>query len=94
MALYEGRLRGDPKAALSAARELLERDLVLESRDLSSGVRSFVFGQLGIVELWTGDLDSAIAHLERAYANALDARQRLDRPGRHRAPRDGTRVPR
>jgi LuxR family transcriptional regulator, maltose regulon positive regulatory protein len=73
MALYEGRLRGDPKAALQASRELLERDLVLESGDLSSGVRSFVLGQLGIVELWTGDLEAATAHLERAHANALDA---------------------
>ena len=74
MALYEGRLRGDPKAALRAARALLERgDGVLESGELSSGVRSFVLGQLGIVELWTGDLDSALAHLDRAYANALDA---------------------
>ncbi|MGZ4278173.1 MAG: LuxR C-terminal-related transcriptional regulator [Solirubrobacteraceae bacterium] len=73
VALYEGRLRGDPKAALRAARELLERDLVLESGDLSSGVRSFVLGQLGIVELWTGDLEAATAHLERAHANALEA---------------------
>jgi LuxR family maltose regulon positive regulatory protein len=73
MSLYEGRLRGDPKAALQAAGELLRGDVVLVSGDLSSGVRSFVLAQLGIVELWTGDLDSARAHLERAYANALDA---------------------
>jgi LuxR family maltose regulon positive regulatory protein len=74
MALYEGRLRGDPKAALRAARELLGRgDGVLESVELTSGVRSFVLGQLGIVELWTGDLDSALAHLDRAHANAIDA---------------------
>jgi LuxR family maltose regulon positive regulatory protein len=73
MALYEGRLRGDPKAALWAARELRDQATVLDSGDLSSGVRSFVLGQLGIVELWTGDLDAATAHLDRAYANALDA---------------------
>ncbi|HEX6697816.1 MAG TPA: hypothetical protein VF080_13490, partial [Solirubrobacteraceae bacterium] len=73
MALYEGRLRGDPKAALWAARELRDQTAVLDSGELSSALRSFVFGQLGIVELWTGDLDSAIAHLDRAYANALDA---------------------
>jgi LuxR family transcriptional regulator, maltose regulon positive regulatory protein len=54
-------------------RALLDRDVVLENDDLSSGVRSFVLGQLGIVELWTGDLDAAIGHLERAYAGALDA---------------------
>jgi LuxR family maltose regulon positive regulatory protein len=72
--VYEGRLRGDLNAALRAARELLDRgDVVLESGELSSGVRSFVLGQLGVVELWTGDLDAAIAHLERSYASALDA---------------------
>ena len=73
MGLYDGRLRGDPKAALQAARELLERDVVLENDDLSSSVRSFVLGQLGIVELWTGDLDSATGHLERAHASAVEA---------------------
>jgi LuxR family maltose regulon positive regulatory protein len=72
MGLYEGRLRGDPVAALEAARELLDRDAVLESGNLNSGVRSFVLGQLGIVELWTGDLDAATAHLERAHASALE----------------------
>jgi LuxR family transcriptional regulator, maltose regulon positive regulatory protein len=72
MGLYAGRLRGDPKAALQAARELLERDVVLDDDNLSSGVRSFVLGQLGIVELWTGDLDSATGHLERAHASARD----------------------
>jgi LuxR family maltose regulon positive regulatory protein len=73
MGLYEGRLRGDPKAALEAARALLQRDVVLEHHDLSSGARSFVLGQLGIVELWTGDLDAAIGHLERAHASAGEA---------------------
>ena len=73
MGLYEGRLRGDPKAALWAARELRDQAAVLDSGELNSSVRSFVLGQLGIVELWTGDLDSALAHLDRAYANALDA---------------------
>jgi LuxR family transcriptional regulator, maltose regulon positive regulatory protein len=72
MGLYEGRLRGDPIAALQAARVLLDRDLVLESADLASGVRAFVLAQLGIVELWTGDLESAVAHLERASAGARD----------------------
>jgi LuxR family maltose regulon positive regulatory protein len=73
MVLYAGRLRGDPKAALRAARELSDEATVLDSGALSSDVRSFVLGQLGIVELWTGDLDAATAHLERAHANALDA---------------------
>ena len=71
--LYEGRLRGDPVAALHAARALLDRDAVLASDALVAGVRSFVLGQLGIVELWTGDLDAATAHLERAHAGALES---------------------
>ena len=36
-------------------------------------MRSFVLGQLGIVELWTGELDAATAHLERAHAGALES---------------------
>ena len=71
--LYEGRLRGDPVAALHTARELLDRDCVLESDALVASVRSFVLGQLGIVELWTGELDAATAHLERAHAGALES---------------------
>jgi LuxR family transcriptional regulator, maltose regulon positive regulatory protein len=71
--LYEGRLRGDPIAALQAARGVLDRDAVLESDALVAGVRSFLLGQLGIVELWTGELDAATAHLERAYAGALES---------------------
>ena len=69
--LYEGRLRGDPIAALQTARALLDRDAVLESDALAAGARCFILGQLGIVELWTGELDAATAHLERAYAGAL-----------------------
>ena len=72
MALYEGRLRGDPVAALQAARGLLERSGALETGQLSSGARSFVLGQLGIVELWTGDLEAATTHLERAHVCAVD----------------------
>jgi LuxR family maltose regulon positive regulatory protein len=71
--LYEGRVRGEPIAALRAARALLDRDAVLESDALAPAVRCFVLGQLGIVELWTGDLESGTAHLERAYAGALEA---------------------
>jgi LuxR family maltose regulon positive regulatory protein len=71
--LYEGRLRGDPIAALQAARGVLDRDAVLESDALVAGVRSFLLGQLGIVELWTGEVDAATAHLERACAGALES---------------------
>ena len=71
--LYEGRLRGDPRRrAAGRARAARAQPRVLDSGELSSGVRSFVLGQLGIVELWTGDLDAATAHLERAHASAVD----------------------
>ena len=72
MRLYEGRLRGDPVAALQAARGLLQRNGALDSGELSSAARSFVLGQLGIVELWTGDLEAATAHLERAHVYAVE----------------------
>jgi LuxR family maltose regulon positive regulatory protein len=72
VALYEGRLRGDPKMALRAARKLLARDAAVENEDLGAGMRAFVLAQLGIVELWTGDLDSAVPHLERARAVAIE----------------------
>jgi LuxR family transcriptional regulator, maltose regulon positive regulatory protein len=72
MGLYEGRMRGDPIGALGRARELLDRDAVLEDGALATGVRSFVLTQLGIVELWTGDLDAATAHLEGAHAAAVE----------------------
>jgi LuxR family maltose regulon positive regulatory protein len=69
--LYEGRLRGDLETALQAARKLLHGDAVLDPGHLSSVVRAFVLAQLGIVELWSGDLDAATGHLERAHAAAL-----------------------
>jgi LuxR family transcriptional regulator, maltose regulon positive regulatory protein len=68
--LYEGRLRGDLETALDAARKLLHGDAVLDGGHLSSIVRAFVLAQLGIVELWSGDLDAATGHLERAHAAA------------------------
>jgi LuxR family transcriptional regulator, maltose regulon positive regulatory protein len=73
MGLYEGRARGDPKQALQAARHLLDRDLILEGEDVSGGVRAFVLAQLGIVELWTGDLEAATDHLELAMRAAYAA---------------------
>jgi LuxR family maltose regulon positive regulatory protein len=73
VSLYEGRLRGDPERALQAARGLLDRDPVLDDEDLNLGVRAFVLAQLGIVELWTGDLDAAAEHLERAMSAATVA---------------------
>jgi len=68
--LYEGRLRADLDTALQAARPLLDGDVLLDDGHLSSSVRAFVLAQLGIVELWSGDLDAAVDHLERAHASA------------------------
>jgi LuxR family transcriptional regulator, maltose regulon positive regulatory protein len=74
MRLYEGRARGDPKRALEAARQLLGRDPVLDGEDGIGDVRGFVLCQLGIVELWTGELEAATEHLERAMSAATAAR--------------------
>jgi LuxR family maltose regulon positive regulatory protein len=70
--LYEGRLRGDFDAALRAARRLLDGEVVLAPGRLSGVVRAFVMTQLGIVELWSGDLDAATRHLERGYATSVE----------------------
>jgi LuxR family transcriptional regulator, maltose regulon positive regulatory protein len=72
VALYEGRFRGDPSEAVAAARKLLARDEVLEGDRVEPGIRGMVLTQLGIVELWTGHLDAAVGHLERAHAVAAE----------------------
>ena len=71
--LYEGRLRGDPAKAVRAARELLERDAVLDSEEIAPSVRAFLVCQLGILEVWTGELEAAIGHLEAGLNAALGA---------------------
>ena len=70
--LYEGRFGRDPAGALAAAREWLGRGPVLEGPDVSAHLRALVLTQLGIVEMWTGDLNAAVEHLERAYAVAAE----------------------
>jgi LuxR family maltose regulon positive regulatory protein len=70
VALYEGRFRGDPAEAIAAARRLLARDDVLEGDRVEPGIRGMVLTQLGIVELWTGHIEAAVGHLERAHAVA------------------------
>jgi LuxR family transcriptional regulator, maltose regulon positive regulatory protein len=72
--LYEARFRGDPVDALTAARERLERGSVLEGDEVTPNLRGLVLTQLGIVELWTGELDAAVGHLERAHAVAAEER--------------------
>jgi LuxR family maltose regulon positive regulatory protein len=70
--LYAGRLYGDPARALETAHELLARDRVLETDETAAGLRGLVLCQLGILELWTGDVDAAVGHLERARAVAAE----------------------
>jgi LuxR family maltose regulon positive regulatory protein len=70
--LYEGRFGGDPLGALAAAREWLGHGPVLESHEVAPNLRSLLLTQLGIVEMWTGDLVAAVEHLERAHAVAAD----------------------
>jgi LuxR family transcriptional regulator, maltose regulon positive regulatory protein len=70
--LYEGRFGADPAGALEAGRRWLARGQVLDGTDVTPNLRSLVLAQLGIVELWTGDLDAAIGHLERAHAVAAE----------------------
>ena len=72
MALYEGRFGADPAVALTAARGWLGRGRVLEGHDVSPSLRGLVLTQLGIVEMWTGELDAAVEHLERAHAVAAE----------------------
>ena len=61
-----------PRRRAAGGARTARAQAALETGQLSSGARSFVLGQLGIVELWTGDLDAATAHLERAHVCAVD----------------------
>ncbi len=70
--LYEGRFGADPAGALAAARKWLGRGSVLEGHDVAPNLRGLLLTQLGIVETWTGDLDAAVGHLERAHAVAAE----------------------
>jgi len=69
--LCAARARGDADAAREAARALLDRAHVLEGP--AAKWRSLALGNLGIVELWTGDLAAAERDLGGAHAAAVDA---------------------
>jgi LuxR family maltose regulon positive regulatory protein len=71
--LYEGRFGADPAGALAAARTWLGRGPVLEGDGVAPNLRGLLLTQLGIVEMWTGDLDGASEHLERAHRVAAEA---------------------
>ncbi len=70
--LYEGRIRGDPAPALREAQQRLAAHRELRGDEATAALRSLVLTQLGIAELWTGDLDAAVADLERARAVAAE----------------------
>jgi LuxR family transcriptional regulator, maltose regulon positive regulatory protein len=70
--LHVARLRGDLEAAVDTGRELARRG-DLESGAIDSDLRALALVNLGIAELWTGALDGAEHHLERARGAAADA---------------------
>jgi LuxR family maltose regulon positive regulatory protein len=69
--LCAARIRGEPDVARTAVRALLDREHVLEGV-ATAEVLSLALGNLGIVELWTGDLAAAGRDLERAHAAAVE----------------------
>jgi LuxR family maltose regulon positive regulatory protein len=73
LGLYEGRFGADPAGALAAAREWLARGPALEGDEVTLSLRGLLLTQLGIAETWTGELDAALGHLERAHAAAAEA---------------------
>jgi LuxR family maltose regulon positive regulatory protein len=72
--LHVARLRGDLESALETAREPARRG-DLEPGVVDSDLRALALVNLGIAELWTGALDGAAQHLERARAAAAEAGQ-------------------
>ena len=70
--LHVARLRGDLEAALETGRELSRRG-ELEAGVVDADLRALALVNLGIAELWTGELDGAEHHLERARGAAAEA---------------------
>jgi LuxR family maltose regulon positive regulatory protein len=70
--LHAARLRGDLAAALRTGRELSRRG-ELEAGVIGADLRALALVNLGIAELWTGALDGAEHHLERARGAAAEA---------------------
>jgi LuxR family maltose regulon positive regulatory protein len=70
--LHVARLRGDLAVAVETGREL-SRGGELEPGVVDAGLRSLALVNLGIAELWTGELDDAKGHLERARGAAAEA---------------------
>ena len=72
LGLYVARLRGDLEGALVTGRELA-RQGGLEPGLVDGDLRAFALVNLGIAELWTGELEAAGHHLERARGAADEA---------------------
>jgi LuxR family maltose regulon positive regulatory protein len=70
--LYVARLRGDLEGALETGRELA-REGSLEPGVVDTDLRALALVNLGIAELWTGELEAAGHHLERASSAAAEA---------------------
>ena len=72
LALYVARLRGDLDAALATGRELARRG-ALDPGVVDADLRALALVNLGIAELWTGELEAAGRNLERARGAADEA---------------------
>jgi LuxR family transcriptional regulator, maltose regulon positive regulatory protein len=71
--LMRGRLRGDPDAAMQHARTMLERDGSYDGGAAPDDLRALAMTELGIAELWSGDLERARRDLETARGAAAAA---------------------
>jgi LuxR family maltose regulon positive regulatory protein len=71
--LMRGRLRGDPDAALQHAQAMLEGEAAYRDDAAPDDLRALAMAELGIAELWSGDLPRARQHLETARAAAAAA---------------------
>lgn len=67
--LQRARLRGDTAEALSAARVVLQENW---DPELAAEIRAHTLANLGIAELWAGDLEAAGHHLQQAAGLALE----------------------
>ena len=70
--LYLARMRGDLDAALEAGRELARRGR-LEPGVVETDLRALALTNLGIAELWSGDLEDAERQLQRGRGAAAEA---------------------
>jgi LuxR family maltose regulon positive regulatory protein len=72
LSLHVARLRGDLSGALETG-TALARDGRLEPGVVDADLRALALVNLGIAELWTGEMDTAARHLERGRGAAADA---------------------